>query len=72
MHGTNEALMMHSCEFAQSTPEVYKLWTPYNNKTRIYEFISLAKALENINDPFRSHLNKELFWMKVMNKLRSL
>ncbi|WP_353276925.1 hypothetical protein [Wolbachia endosymbiont (group B) of Villa cingulata] len=61
MHNENETLIMNFDQVAQLTPKIYKLGTPYNNRTRIYHYITLAKALENLNDPSRSHANKELF-----------
>ncbi|MBR9983287.1 MAG: hypothetical protein MUP48_05110 [Wolbachia endosymbiont of Homalodisca vitripennis] len=61
MHNANETLIMNFDQVPQLTPKIYKLGTPYNNRTRIYEYITLAKALENLNDPSRSHANKELF-----------
>ena len=72
MHDANETLIMNSDQVAQSTSETYKLGTPYTRKTRTYNYIHLAKALENLNDPSRSHTNKELFWIQVMKKPRDL
>ncbi|UXX39965.1 MULTISPECIES: hypothetical protein [unclassified Wolbachia] len=62
MHNANETLIMNCGQVAQLTPQIYKLGTPYNKRTRIYKYITLAKALENLNDPSRSHENKELFF----------
>lgn len=61
MHNANETLIMNFDQVAQLTPQIYKLGTPYNNRTRIYNYITLAKALENLNDPSRSHANKDFF-----------
>lgn len=61
MHNANETLIMNFDQVAQLTSNIYKLGTPYNNRTRICEYITLAKALENLNDSSRSHANKELF-----------
>lgn len=61
VHNANETLIMNFDQVAQLTSQNYKLGTPYNNRTRIYNYITLAKALENLNDPSRSHANKELF-----------
>ncbi len=56
MHNANETLIMNFDQVSQLTPKIYKLGTPYNNRTSIYNYITLAKALENLNDPSRSAL----------------
>jgi len=61
MHSSSETVTINSDQVTQSTSEIYKLGTPYNKNTRIYQHISLAKALENLKDPSRSHLNKEFY-----------
>ncbi len=71
MHNANETLIMNFGQVAQLTPQIYKLGTPYNKRTRIYNYITLAKALENLNDPSRSHANKELFLSNNDEKLRN-
>ncbi|OCA06692.1 hypothetical protein wTpre_1033 [Wolbachia endosymbiont of Trichogramma pretiosum] len=52
MHNENETLIMNFDQVAQLTPQIYKLGTPYNKRTRIYNYITLAKALENLNDQY--------------------
>ncbi|APR99112.1 hypothetical protein [Wolbachia endosymbiont of Folsomia candida] len=58
---TNETIIINSDQVVQSTAENFKLGVPYTKNTRIYNYIPLAKALENLNDPSKSHLNKELY-----------